>query len=202
MKPLDKKDMPKLLALVGLTVCSLSYGIYTLVAGVSYGQPAPPSKQEEKKDPHAPGAAPELPAVAENTMMSQLKTLEQVSDPLLVRDPFVTGVVPGTGASPAPSVAPPTLPLARGVLPGVPQTDPVADKRTRDLARALGVEVTLKPGSPALVINEITPAPVPVLVIPSPAPPTLEVSGVVISENGRVRLKQLLDVQFDFQRVN
>ena len=39
MKPIDKKDMPKLIALIGLSVCTLSYGVYSLVGGTSSASP-------------------------------------------------------------------------------------------------------------------------------------------------------------------
>lgn len=184
MKPLDKKDMPKLIALIGLTVCSLGYGVFTLVAGVSYGQPAPQAKPEEKKDAPPAGTTPETAAATENPMMAELDTLAKVSDPVVVRDPFITRVLPGVTPTPAPGAAPgPAAPtVSVGGLPPVQKTDPTAQKKAKSLARALGIDTDARPEKSPQVVSELVAPAVDPLVIPSPPPPAVEVSGVMVAE--------------------
>lgn len=200
MKPLDKKDMPKLIALIGLTVCSLGYGVYTLTAGSSYAKPAPASgKPEEKKDePKTVGGVPDQPAGTDNPMMSALKTLEQVSDPVIVRDPFVTRYVPGADSSAAPSARPPMLPPA-GAL-GLQNSKPVVS-----LADRLGLIPKLKKDSAPSVINDISADPTgsraglldpnKAVVLPPPDHPTVQVSGVMVAENTDGKSVALLRIE-------
>ena len=207
MKPLDKKDMPKLFALIGLTVCSLGYGVYTLTAGASYAKPAPQAaKAEEKKGDHKAVGTSEpaaVPSATENPMMAGLKLLEQVSDPVIARDPFVTGVVPGTEAPATPGARPPVLPASGQVTLNKP--DPALAERTRTLADILGLNPKLKTDSAPGVINQSTkeatgqksglPGGPDVVVLPPPDPPHVEVSGVMIAENDDSKSVALLRME-------
>ena len=103
MKPVDKKDMPKLIALIVLTVCCLSFGIYSLVGGTSDASPPAPKVQKQTQ------AVAQSPS--NDALLVEIKRLEGISDPILVRDPFTTtggaiGVATATPAPPAPSTQP------------------------------------------------------------------------------------------------
>jgi hypothetical protein len=191
MKPVDKKDMPKLIALIGLTVCSLGYGIFTLVGSMATAAP-PPAKKDDNAATAANGAAPGAVAAADDPMMIELKRLEGISEPVLVRDPFTS--LSGVAPSPAPSTtsAPPAP------LPGVaPVANPEEARRDLAVANAnaraihlgelLGINVRPKRGAGEDLMGSSPAAPGPVapLPIPPPQPPSISVSGVMIPESGQ-----------------
>lgn len=189
MKPVDKKDMPKLIALIGLTVCSLGYGVYNLVAGVSYGQAAPAKPAEPKATP-----APTAEQVAAGFPLEDLKRVEQLPEPVLARDPFISNAAPPTPV-PAPTPAPPVL--------AAPKVKDTVGRGTAEKAWTLmdlirkGVTPGIKPGS---VLggggDERTgpveiPAPTP---SPTPEPPKLEVTAALVAEPGEGKSVVLLRV--------
>lgn len=196
MKPVDKKDMPKLIALIGLTVCSLGYGVYNLVAGVSYGQAAPAKPAEPKATP-----TPTAEQVAAGFPLEDLKRVEQLPEPVLARDPFISNAAPPT-AIPAPTPAPPVLAapkvkdtvgrgtaekawtlmdlIRKGVTPGFKPGSALGDRKT--LAGGGGDEST----QPLKL-----PAPTPA---PSPEPPKLEVTAALVAEPGEGKSVVLLRV--------
>jgi len=196
MKPIDKKDMPKLIALIGLTICSLGYGVYNLVAGVSYGQPAAPTKPKEP----TPTPPPTPEQVASGFPMDDLKRLEQLPEPVLARDPFISNALPASPAPPAATPAPPTL-------PNPPVKDTVgrgtAEKAWTLMDRLrLGVMPTFKPGGSAAdrirLANgggdEKPSAPAGPLVLAPPEPPKLEITGALVAEPGEGKSVVLLRV--------
>ena len=143
MKPVDKKDMPKLIALIGLTVCSLGFGIYQLVGSTSVA--APPADATSKEGAKTPdGAAPQGGAApangaapqggappADDVLIAQMQRLETVTEPLFIRDPFVAAkAAPGTAT--ATQATPPPTPITPG-LPGTTSASP--EEARRDLAQ-------------------------------------------------------------------
>jgi hypothetical protein len=198
MKPVDKKDMPKLIALIGLSVCCIGYGVYALVGGTSVASP-PPAKEDAKQDTQTAAAGASAPT--DDTLLQELKRLESVSDPVLVRDPFtITGVsteaIPGTV-----TVAPPApTPVLNAPTPAPSRQDVAitnANRRAQTLGEMLGINVRLPksseddprggggsprsatafPGQP----GGITPP----LQLPAPAPPELTVTGIMVPESGQ-----------------
>ena len=190
MKPVDKKDMPKLIALIGLSVCSLGYGIYTLVGGTSVASPPAAATPQDKA---APGATPRTGSSpgSEDTLAVALQRLEGITDPVLIRDPFViTGAIEGApGSAPAPAPTPGSTPAPS------PQdgafTNGVA--RARTLQDIFGVSVRLpKPAAegalpsggmvpPATSASHLVLPPPPL----PPQPPTLTVTGIMVPEGGQ-----------------
>ena len=198
MKPIDKKDMPKLIALIGLTVCSLGYGIYQLVGGTSVAAP-PPSKEKKEEPATASGAPQGAAAPADDLLAAELRHIESVSEPVLVRDPFVVlgqpAATPAPGATPAlPGGAPPVMPpiTTSSAAPTLEARRDLAQARASGraatLRRLLGLEVSLpKPegggllgGVPGKLPGTSSP---PVVLLP-PQPPTIVVTGIIIPESG------------------
>lgn len=207
MKPVDKKDMPKLIALIGLTICSLGYGVYNLVAGVSYGQPAAPTKPTEP----TPTPPPTPAQVASGFPMDDLKRLEQLPEPVLARDPFISNAPPASPAPPAATPAPP----APAALPNPAVKDTVgrgtAEKAWTLMDKLrLGVMPSFKPGSSAAdrirLANgggdERPNPPTDPLVLPSPEPPKIVVTGALIAEPGEGKSVVLLRFDGDSRWVS
>lgn len=193
MKPVDKKDMPKLIALIGLTVCALGYGIYTLVGSTATAAP-PPKKEEKAATSPANGAAPGAVAAADDPMMLGLKRLEALSEPVLVRDPFTVPGAPAAGAQPGAPGTPPVTPP-----PSAPVKNPVearqdiamanAAARGKTLRELLGLEVKTARGGGEDLMGSSPAAPGPSTVapmkLPPPQPPNIVVTGVLVAENGQ-----------------
>ena len=195
MKPVDKKDMPKLIALIGLTVCALGYGIYTLVGSTATAAP-PPKKEEKAATSPASGAAPGAVAAADDPMMLGLKRLEGLSEPVLVRDPFT---VPGAPAGAQPG-APGTSPVAPSApVFQAPVKNPLEAKqdiamanaaaRGKTLRELLGLEVKTARGGAEGLMGSSPAAPgsasVAPMKLPPPQPPSIVVTGVLVAENGQ-----------------
>jgi len=161
MKPVEAKDKPKLVALIGMSIVVLGYGTYQMTSGVSNAASAPPKKETKAAAADAPGT-PGAPALS-------FDDASIVPNPALGADPFKPRVdlaaVPESG--PRVAAAPPRVPLPRfgasGFLPGgTPPSVPVPDAATAS-----------KPSAP--------PQPI---VIPPPQPPSLAVSGVLVAAPG------------------
>ncbi|MBB6049300.1 hypothetical protein [Armatimonas rosea] len=196
MKPVDKKDMPKLIALIGLTVCALGYGIYSLVGSTATAAP-PPKKEEKAATSPANGAAPGAVAAADDPMMLGLKRLEGLSEPVLVRDPFTVPGAPAAGAQPG---APGTTPVAPSApAPQAPVKNPLEAKqdiamanaaaRGKSLRELLGLEVKPARGGGEDLTGSSPAAPgassVVPMKLPPPQPPNIVVTGVLVAENGQ-----------------
>ena len=182
MKPVDKKDMPKLIALIGLTVGCLGFGIYSLVGGISDASPPAPKVQKQ-----APSVA-QSPST--DALLVEIKRLEGISDPILVRDPFTTtggaiGVATATPAPPAPSTQPSPSPQDVAITN--------ANRRAQTLGEMLGINVRppkSQESDPRSSAADTVPGRTPGAVIaplalPPPAPPELAVTGIMIPENGQ-----------------
>jgi hypothetical protein len=192
MKPVDKKEMPKLIALIGLTVCSLGYGVYALVGGTSVAAPPPAAKTQEQQTAQATPTAGS--AAASDALLAELTRLEGVSDPVLVRDPFVItgsvdGAVPGTPDPPAPG---PTV-TATPTPTGPDRATETLAKRGKTLREWLGLEVHPPKGASGDDprgggSSSAAPGGTGPVILPPPTPatpPSVTVTGVMIPENGQ-----------------
>jgi hypothetical protein len=197
MKPVNKKDMPKLIALIGLTICSLGYGVFQLVGGTSVAAPPPASEKKDEKKDNAAAGTPQASAsvVADDPLIAQLQRLEGVSDPVLVRDPFM--ISGGGTATPAPGAP----------VPGIATPSQSEEERRRDLAQTHAIEnadrlkdllgINIRPKKPkdggfmdgsqgrtgglpgaSGSTHLVLPPP------PLPQPPALVVTGILIPESG------------------
>ncbi|WP_395142313.1 hypothetical protein [Armatimonas sp.] len=191
MKPIDKKDMPKLIALIGLSVCALGYGVYSLVGGTSSASPpaqAAPKDQTAQAAPVGGGSVP----TTDDVLTTELTRLEKISEPVLVRDPFTIT------SSASPLVPPPTTQLPPSAPNPTPAPSPqdvatIRGKiRAKTLGEILGVSVRLpKPGGeedPRGGGSATSSGATPHMVLPPPQqaqPPTLSVTGIMVSENGQ-----------------
>lgn len=203
MKPVNKKDMPKLIALIGLTICSLGYGVFQLVGGTSVAAPPPASEKKDEKKDNAAAGTPQAGAsvAADDLLIAQLQRLEKVSDPVLVRDPFM--ISGGGTATPAPGApVAPVTPITTTAPTGQSE-----EERRRDLAQTHAIEnanrlkdllgINVRPnkpkdgglmdGSPGRTgglpgasgsTHLVLPPP------PLPQPPALVVTGILIPESG------------------
>ena len=167
MKPIDKKEMPKLIALIAVAVIAFGYGIFTFMSG-STAKPPPPAPSPAALKVGA-GGKPGEPA-EDGTWRPEIQV---VALPTGGRDPFMPDgeSAPKATPSPAPPAtpAPDSTPLPQ-MRPGEPPLGPRWPANGGPLVipqmRVKGVSI--KP----------TPAPTPV-----PAPvPLLNVSGVLVSE--------------------
>ncbi|WP_395088462.1 hypothetical protein [Armatimonas sp.] len=190
MKPIDKKDMPKLIALIGLSVCALGYGVYSLVGGTSSASPpakATPKEQTARAAPAGGGSVP----TTDDVLTTELTRLEKISEPVLVRDPFTIT----SSASPAPPPTTQLPPSAPGPTPALSAQDVATNKantRAKTLGEILGVSVRLpKPSGeedPRGGGSATSPGSTSHIVLPPPQPaqpPTLSVTGIMVSENGQ-----------------
>ncbi len=180
MKPVAKKDMPKLIALIGLTVCSLGFGVYQIVGGTSVAAPPPPIIAKKEEPARAVGGAPSAAVESDDRLVADLKRIESVSEPILMRDPFIVQgyVAPSTGTAPIP-----VLPKTTVVKESLQDRAIVrASERATRLRQLLGIEPRFnKPMGEAGTPNSGVAAPV---VLPPPQPPTLLVTGILIPEKG------------------
>jgi hypothetical protein len=168
MKPIDKKEMPKLIALIAVAVIAFGYGIFTFMSG-SGAKPPPPAPTPEAKA--GASGKPDEP-VDDGTWHPETLV---VALPLGARDPFMPEGASAPKATPSP----------------VPATTPAPDATPAPpLARPGGGGPSMSPPSwpvPPLTISKgkfkvphVKPTPVPT---PIPAPvPSLNVSGVLVSE--------------------
>ena len=190
MKPIDKKDMPKLIALIGLSVCTLSYGVYSLVGGTSSASPPVKATPKERTAQAAPGGVGSVPTT-DDVLTTELTRLEKISEPVLVRDPFLitssASPAPTPTTQPPPSVPGPTL---------TPSPQDVAttnaNHRAKTLGEILGFSVRLprpggdedpRGGGSATSSGSTSP-----IVLPPPQqaqPPALSVTGIMVSENSQ-----------------
>lgn len=174
MKSMDKKDQPKLIALIGLAVVAFGYGIYTLTGGAGAQAPAPPTEQATaRKDPAE--AAAEAAAAEGDADRQKLLVLARLNEPNIPRDPFM----PSGPASTQPTPAPTPVPDPKSSpLPGTNAWH-VQSSKTTNLVNLLNQQAG-RFGAGALgSAPEGNPSPLP---IPSPPPPTLSASAVVLSE--------------------
>ena len=207
MKPVNKKDMPKLIALIGLTICSLGYGVYQLVGGTSVAAPPPSAeKKADKQEATAPGAPQAgAPVAADDPLVTQLQRLEGVSDPVLVRDPFMVSAAGSASPAPGAPVTPPPAGVAPS--PGAAIPGQSEEERRRDLAQIhasenarrlgdlLGINVKTNKSKEGGLMDDpqgraggspsaAGPTHLVLLPPPLPQPPTLVVTGILIPENG------------------
>ena len=168
MKPIDKKEMPKLIALIAVAVIAFGYGIFTFMSGSGAAKPPPPAPTPDAKKVGADGK----PAEPVDDSVWHPETLV-VAIPAGGRDPFMPDGASAPKASPSPvppaTPAPESTPLP-SLRPGGPQMSP-PNWPVPQLKLGGGAKVKVVRVKP-------TPAPTPV-----PAPePKLEISGVLVSE--------------------
>lgn len=167
MKPIDKKDMPKLIALAVVAVIAFGYGIFTFMSN-SGAKPPPPAPTPDAKKVGADGQPAEPPD--DGTWRPDTLV---VAIPAGGRDPFMPdgASAPRPSPSPAPQATPapestPLLPMR----PGYPSVSP---------SNWPGPQLKIGGGARIKVVR-VKPTPV-----PTPAPvdaPSLNVSGVLVSE--------------------
>ena len=162
MKPIDKKDAPKLFALIGVAVIAFGYGIFTLASGSGAKAPAPAASP----DPKAVALAKTLSDAADNGTWHP--DALPVSLPTGARDPFMPqgDTAPKATPSPAPLATPP--PPDKPAPPIRPTENPAWPVQPLKI---------IGPGHAALKVAPVA-SPTPV---PAP-PPTLAISGVLVSD--------------------
>ena len=168
MKPIDKKDMPKLIALIAVAVIAFGYGIFTFMSGT--GAQTPPPAPAAKTDKDGANGAPKGDEVAADDGLWHPDNLP-VSLPTGARDPFMPEGATAPKATPSPvppaTPAPESTPLPRPVGPQMSPSNWPAP--------------ILKIGKgPRIKAVSIKPTPMPT---PVPAPvPELKLSGVIVSD--------------------
>lgn len=169
MKAIDKKDMPKLIALAVVAAIAFGYGIFTFMSG-SGAKPPPPAPTPDAKKVGADGQPAE--PVDDGTWHPDTLV---VALPAGGRDPFMPdgasaprpspSPVPAT--TPAPEATPGPMPRLGGVPPVSPPNWP-------------GPRLKIGSGGAKIKVVRVDPTPLPT---PVPAPaPDLNVSGVLVSD--------------------
>ena len=164
MKPIDKKDMPKLIALIAVAVIAFGFGIFTFMSGSGAKPPAPAPSPSAK--PGSPGAV-----AAEGADDGTWHPDALVILPTGGRDPFMPD-----GAT-APKATPSPAPLATPVPDATPLPLPRPGSRP-SFGQLVPPLVIGRGRAVKLPVLKPTPRPTPV---PAPAP-DLNVSGVLVSE--------------------
>lgn len=168
MKPIDKKDQPKLFALIGMAVLAFGFGVYQFTTSAT-AQPVAPKASPSPEATTAQGN----PAAEEGGMW---KPDGQGTVPTGGRDPFMPEGLAAPQPSPTPVAPPKPTPEPKG-----PAMPPIAP------ANPNGGGVTIPPpggGSGGMEVGPIkliqtTPSPAPT---PVPAP-KLDLSGVIVAED-------------------
>ena len=168
MKPIDKKDMPKLIALIAVAVIAFGYGVFTFMSGSSAKPPAPAASPSPKPG-EVGGAA--LASVNDGTWHPDAIVILPTSG----RDPFMPDGATAPKATPSP--APPATPAPESTPLPLPRPGSSSGPGMGNFVPPLRVVgIPGKGGAPRFVP---TPRPTPV-----PAPvPDLDVSGVLVAED-------------------
>jgi hypothetical protein len=167
MKPIDKKDQPKLFALIGIAVLALGFGAYQF-STASVAKPGGPK----------PGASPTPAAMAVQAQGADSSIWQpdpNVSIPIGGRDPFMPE---GAGApQPSPSPQPRTTPAPTKTAsepPSPPMPRPGSwGQKPVDIPPLGVMRVKVQPIAPS-------PAPTPT---PPPPAPKLDLSGVLVADD-------------------
>jgi hypothetical protein len=180
MKPVDKKDLPKLIALIVLAAGVFGFFVMQMAA--------PPPAASKAPATAAAGASPEKAAADNTATTAKVGEAEEAGvgtasayDPTRVvfspagRDPFMpNGAAAVAMASTGRVAVKPSAPITGGVSGSFPRLPGVIDRIMASRP------VTPAPAPP------VTPVPQPAgpVEIPAPAAPEFDVTGVVLGEGG------------------
>ncbi|MGC4045556.1 MAG: hypothetical protein QM758_17325 [Armatimonas sp.] len=167
MKPIDKKDQPKLFALVGMAVVAFGFGAYQFATS-STAQPVAPKASPSPAANVAQGG-PGDPAAADPGTWKPEGQQDMI--PIGGRDPFM----PEGLAAPQPSPTP------------VPPPKPTPEPHGPSLPPGGGSgPLVIPPPTPHMTVGD--PAPSVKIIVPTPTPPppapSLDLSGVIVAEDG------------------
>ncbi len=169
MKPIDKKDQPKLFALIGVAVVAFGFGIFQLT-GSSTAKPTAPKPSASPAAQTAAGGVVGPDGVVVDDGTWKPDTLQVL--PTGGRDPFMPEGASAPQPSPSPSPRPtPTPPPATG---GTDIGQPPPTKSWKPGGPGVVVIPPPTNGEMKVTLIKATPKPLP------PAP-TLDLSGVLVA---------------------